>query len=257
MVGKLVCIPLLGSFLCGASWFFVAPSTGGFVPTNDPNLAVWFDMSDAANYSAPGGIVASINDKSGHGNIATAGVGAVSVTPNAQNGNSVFTFSSSALGFNPNTILDPALPFSVYIVHRFLAQSGVNIILTTKDQSAFPPYFGYATGGGYGFFGHSGIWTGTSATFSPGTTNYHIVAFLYNGSGGTTIGNFSTYVDGVLQTTVAGSNDDGSGNAIASYDGSATTPGARLIGAVGEIIISKSTSTYTQMAGYLSNKWGI
>lgn len=44
---------------------------GGFTPASLSGLKVWYDFADSASYTAPGGALSSINDKSGNNNTAT------------------------------------------------------------------------------------------------------------------------------------------------------------------------------------------
>lgn len=230
-------------------------SVATFSPkTNIDNCAMWFDAADITSFTfSSGSNISTWADKSGNGrNMSVFATSYPVLTGNAQNGNSVITFSGIASQY----LTTASNAMSIYEHTRFLVYSNSVVTVGQAVLNSDGSFF-LQNGGGATYQDAIG-WPTSSAEQGPFQTgsNYRIGEAVLTTTPATT---GEIYFNGILQTPLNTVNTVGSPSQTTRISiGSRGDIG--FTGTVGEFLAYNrvlTTNERKQIEGYLAQKWGL
>jgi hypothetical protein len=233
------------------------------------NVILNMDASDAATYTTSGSNMSTWTDKSSNAYVWTAqpSSGRYPLLATAdQNGLNAIDFGTpgTARGYfsgpaGTPTLADPAQPLSIYLVCKMNGSGNYPTAFSLRSSAskALVAMDNVGNGGRMHFGGHttSGVWTNF---YIPTTNNTaKLYTWIYNGSGGTTLSNFSAYLNSVLQTkTSEGQGDVGSVNNLGGQSGG----NYPFSGKFYQLLVCReahNAATQADVEALLTAKWGI
>jgi hypothetical protein len=266
LVGWLLVLSLTAADGAGATLRSMAHGGATFSPRSSSALKFWFDPTDLSKITKDGSnkVTAVVDESSNAFSAATVSTFEPIYTANFLNGKAVFQCSNKLLKFAQTTAtVAKNSPFAWYMVlkHSSINTGNFNIIASPSEGALTgrAPFFNYdQTNGKYEFVGESGQWASWTFSFSPGTTNWHIIEILYNGQGSTTLANFTFYIDKVQRTIVSKTDSNWvDRNLICNYTQSGGSAAVAFNGYMGDDIMAWETTSRADMENFLANKWNL
>jgi len=223
------------------------PPSSGWIPTNLPNLAAWYDAQDALTLSPPGSnTVNSWADKSGNGYNAVYFSGSVSVSNNAINGFPVIIATSSS--YLQATI--PAQTFAAgttfYYVCMGISNSGAWLL--SRMSNALPAAVIWGGSGANGLYVGNGV--GAANVGSMFARPYASPTIIGGSVVPPTPARCTTWVNGTQQ---------GTNTTVAQPYSDISTTLQMGPGSYGEAIACGplADADRQKLEGYLAWKWGL
>lgn len=269
LFGALLVLVSVSVPLCGASWLFFPTAAVAWLPTTAPDLKLWLDAqsSDAENMTLVSGDVSVLKDKSGNGyDFAQGSAGSrPTYAANTRNGLGTITCDRSASDTvyrNSTTIVNPAAPHTVVAVFKVDSYGSPARAAAVTLGSTLDGYFLIHSVGNT-FMGNNGEWNyGAKVSTPVADFDWNYWTWTYNGSGASTLGNYTMYLDGSAQTIASGdvSGWGGTGvvSAICGY-GNFADPDNFMTGNFAELVVYSrvlSAGELSSLHGYIASKWG-
>lgn len=250
----------------------VSPEGFIVVPTQIPNLEVWYNASTGTSFNKTTSIASGTSITSWQ----NAG-GLSSHDWNSTGGNRPVWFSNvqNSLGvtrFNPTGLTSQCLTINPVTYIQSLSGATLSIVFKSSSTAAGIRYASSTDVGGFQWGQNGTQWIGgfAGATFIvsgvTADTNWHQVTIKFDGSLSGNANRLKVYIDGVQATlTFTGTvNTITSASASYYYGGctgtSSTNTSNFWIGDIGELLIWTRALTDTEVTSvktYTSNKWSI
>lgn len=192
-------------------------------PNSIPGLVLWLDGTDPSTMGNPssGSTFSFWNDKSGNANNysqSNSSFYPTYISNGAPSGKGIVRFPGPTTGFTNGSSALVSGAYTIFVYTKLNQTIAYNRLLAydIPGDSGNSNVFLTTASGSFGMVQVTGV--SPVASVSLDTTTFHSFCITYNGSGVSTLANYSLYYDDVLQSNSTTSNGHGNGNAV-GYDG--------------------------------------